>query len=218
MTLENFPPVSLLLRLQCPLGDHWTRSKKTTIRACLYIFIIGKYKPWPAAGQAVLSLHPALVPCPHQREKANIQLSKWRLLPLNRDSSKKGTLQPLSHKIISNLQQLDSFIESYILQISLLLGWPKSLFGFFWKMFCVCVHSVTQLYLTLCDPMDCNSPGFSVYRISQARILEEVVIPFTRESSWPRDWTRVSWIAGGFCIVWETREAQDIMEKLKRTF
>ena len=41
-----------------------------------------------------------------------------------------------------------------------------------------------------CDPMDCSPPGLSVQGILQARILEWVVIPFSRESSWPRDWTQ----------------------------
>ena len=31
-----------------------------------------------------------------------------------------------------------------------------------------------------CDPMDCSLPGSSVYGISQARILEKVVIFFSR--------------------------------------
>ena len=31
---------------------------------------------------------------------------------------------------------------------------------------------VTQLYPTLCDPMDCSLLGFSVHGIFQARILE----------------------------------------------
>ena len=35
-----------------------------------------------------------------------------------------------------------------------------------------------QLYLTLCDPMDCYPPGSSVHGISQARILEWVAISF----------------------------------------
>ena len=40
--------------------------------------------------------------------------------------------------------------------------------------------SVTQLCLTLCNPMaDCSAPGSSVYRILQARILEWVVISFS---------------------------------------
>ena len=49
---------------------------------------------------------------------------------------------------------------------------------------------VTQLCLTLCDPMDCNLPGSSVHGIFQTRILEWVAI------SLPRDWTQVSRIAG----------------------
>ena len=56
-------------------------------------------------------------------------------------------------------------------------------------------ESVSQLFLTLCDPMDCSLPGPSVHGMSQARILEWVAIPsFSRGSSWPRDWTRVSCI------------------------
>ena len=38
---------------------------------------------------------------------------------------------------------------------------------------------VTQSFLTLCDPMDCSPPGFSVHGILQARILECVAIPFS---------------------------------------
>ena len=49
-----------------------------------------------------------------------------------------------------------------------------------------------------CNPMDCSLPGSSVYEISQARILEWVVISFSRGSSQPRDWTSVSCIGGDF--------------------
>ena len=56
---------------------------------------------------------------------------------------------------------------------------------------------------TLCDPMD-----YTVRGILQARILEWVVIPFSRRSSQPRDRTQVSHIAGGFFTSWATREAQ----------
>ena len=55
--------------------------------------------------------------------------------------------------------------------------------------------------------MDGSPPGSSVYRILQARILEWVAIPFFRGSSWRRDWTRVSSIAGTFFTIWATREA-----------
>ena len=42
----------------------------------------------------------------------------------------------------------------------------------------------------------------------QARILEWVAVPFSRESSQPRDRTQVSHMAGGFLTSWATREAQ----------
>ena len=58
----------------------------------------------------------------------------------------------------------------------------------------------------LCDPMVCSLPGSSVHGILQARILERVAIPFFRGSSWPRDQTQVSCIAGRFFTLWTTRE------------
>ena len=57
---------------------------------------------------------------------------------------------------------------------------------------------VTQSCLTLCDPVDCSPPGSSVHGILQARILEWVAIPFSRESSPSRDQTWVSYITGRF--------------------
>ena len=56
----------------------------------------------------------------------------------------------------------------------------------------------TKLFLTLCDPVDSSPLGCSVHGISQARILEWVAISFSRGSSWPRDKTHISWLAGGF--------------------
>ena len=52
--------------------------------------------------------------------------------------------------------------------------------------------SITQSCPTLCDLVDCSLPGSSVQGILQVRRLEWVAIPFSRGSSWPRDWTRVS--------------------------
>ena len=42
---------------------------------------------------------------------------------------------------------------------------------------------VAQSCLILCEHKDCSPPGSSVHEISQARILEWVAIPFSRESS-----------------------------------
>ena len=44
----------------------------------------------------------------------------------------------------------------------------------------ICVL-VAQLYPTPPDPMDYGPPGSSVHRILQARILEWVAIPFSRD-------------------------------------
>ena len=55
--------------------------------------------------------------------------------------------------------------------------------------------------------MNCSLPGSSVHRHYQARILEWVVMPSSRGSSWPRNQTGVSRIAGGFFTSWAAREA-----------
>ena len=43
----------------------------------------------------------------------------------------------------------------------------------------------------------------------QARILEWVAIPFSRGSSWPRDWTHISWIGRHILYHWATWEAPE---------
>ena len=48
---------------------------------------------------------------------------------------------------------------------------------------------------TLCDPMDCSPPGSSVYGILQARILEWVVMPSSKESSQSRGGIHFSYIS-----------------------
>ena len=73
---------------------------------------------------------------------------------------------------------------------------------------------IAQLYLTLCNPMDCSPSSSSVQGILQTRILEWVAITFSRGSeprdwTWvpqPRDWTWISFITDRFFTVWATRE------------
>ena len=65
----------------------------------------------------------------------------------------------------------------------------------------------------LCDPMDCSPPCSSVHGISQARILEWVAYSFSSRSSQPRNWTRVSCIAGGFFNNW----AMNLTNSRKKT-
>ena len=60
---------------------------------------------------------------------------------------------------------------------------------------CNIISEETELF---CDPMDCSLPGSSVHGIFQARVLEWLVISFSRGSSQPRDRTLLSCIAGRF--------------------
>ena len=63
-------------------------------------------------------------------------------------------------------------------------------------------------------PTQGSNPGFLhcrwiQYQLSHKgspRILEWVAYPFSSRSSQPRNWTRVSCIAGGFFTSWATRE------------
>ena len=66
---------------------------------------------------------------------------------------------------------------------------------------------VAQSCPTLCYPMDCSLPVFSIHGIFQTRILEWISISFSRGSSPPRNQTWVSHIAGRLFTIWATREA-----------
>ena len=71
-------------------------------------------------------------------------------------------------------------------------------------------------HVSLCDPMDCSLSGFYVHGIFQARILGWFAISFSRRSSWPRDWTRISLSVSRCFTVWGTREVhyQDFNQEL----
>ena len=92
---------------------------------------------------------------------------------------------------------------------------PQGIFPLLGSVTCYCFLShikseseVTQSCLTLCNLMDCSLPGSSVHGIFQARVLEWMAISFSRRSSRPRDWTRVSCKAGRCFTVWATWEVQ----------
>ena len=73
-------------------------------------------------------------------------------------------------------------------------------------VFLLCINGkvtvlVVQSYATLWEPTDYSLPGSSVHGILQARILEWVAIPFSRESSWPKDRTWISCTAGRFFTI-----------------
>ena len=53
----------------------------------------------------------------------------------------------------------------------------------------------------------CRRILYQLSHMGSPRILEWVAYPFSRGSSWPRNWTGVSCTAGGFLTSWATREA-----------
>ena len=55
-------------------------------------------------------------------------------------------------------------------------------------------------------PMDCSPPGSFVHGISQARILEWVVISFSKESFWLRDQTHVYCLGRQILYYWAAKE------------
>ena len=75
------------------------------------------------------------------------------------------------------------------------------------------MSEVAQSWATLCDPMDCSLPGSSVHGIFQAIVLEWIAISFSRESSQPMAWTRVSYTVDRFFTVWATREVRKLPYK-----
>ena len=80
---------------------------------------------------------------------------------------------------------------------------------------CVCVL-VAQSHLTLCDPVNSSPPGSSVRGISQARILDWVVISFSRRSFQPRDQTQVSCTAGSLYRLSHQGSTTNVLMKLQR--
>ena len=66
------------------------------------------------------------------------------------------------------------------------------------RTLCVCIYMcvlVAQSCPALCNSMDCNLPGSSVHGLFQARIMEQVVISYSRGSSQPRDQTCISCVS-----------------------
>ena len=89
----------------------------------------------------------------------------------------------------------------------------EALFSQGWVQPPLCPHTVIHsvfCHVWLCEPRDCNPPGSSIHRISQARIPECIAISFSKGSSEPRDQTHISYvpyIEGGFLTTsttWET--------------
>ena len=101
---------------------------------------------------------------------------------------------------------------------------------FFWPIKCLRINTIISIKTVaiikkICSvmskslqPYGYSLAGSSVHGISQARILEWVVISSYRGSSQPRDWTHISCIsciAGGFFTGWAINSDTNIATWLK---
>ena len=98
--------------------------------------------------------------------------------------------------------------------MKLLVNIPFKLLPVTWSFFFVKKNVkvlVVQLYPTLCEPVDCSLPGFSVHGILQGRIPEWLAIPFSKGCSQLRDQIQVSCIAGRFFYHLSHQESSNLL-------
>ena len=94
----------------------------------------------------------------------------------------------------------DDFYKKFFMVCKVMQYWAASLLlGVVYS----CIQVSESHVQHFCDPMDCT-----VHGILQARILEQVAVPFCRGSSQPREQIQVSCTAGGFFTIWATRETR----------
>ena len=119
----------------------------------------------------------------------------------------KGNIKEESSLPADDTEHLKMALRPFVLQASI-VGLAPYFRLVLWLRLTTCSIAVATLVSqtcpSLCDPTNYSPLGSSVYGIFQARILEWIAIPFSRGSSWPRDWTQVSCIAVRLLTIWAT--------------
>ena len=130
------------------------------------------------------------------------------LIPVSGRSPGEGNGNPLQYSCLENPMDGEAW-GARVHGVTKSRTWLSDFAFTFMACVRVCVCSVIQLCLTLCDPVHHSPPISSVYGIFQARILEWVAISFSRGSFQPRDWTHISWVSSigrqilYHCATWE---------------
>ena len=86
------------------------------------------------------------------------------------------TLRRASHRVLHCVFSAPGYWEDQFEYIDIAINKDIYTHRLYIHM-CVCVYiymcaKLLQSCLTLCEPMDCSSPGYSVHEVLQARILE----------------------------------------------
>ena len=110
------------------------------------------------------------------------------------------------HKAVAKTFYLASYLRSILLYFFLVLLYKFDSESTFQNYAILETETFAQSFPTLCDPTDCSPPVSSVHGILQARILEWVAIPFSREAPRPKGQTWGALIAGRFFTTRATRE------------
>ena len=132
-----------------------------------------------------------LLSCGNQTASWCQHLSLW--IYENPKGRKQITHFPSSLTLILVLSKL--FSSVFILLILFVL------------LFIMIKNSCSVKYVQLCNHMTIAHQAPQSMGTLQVRILEWVAISFSRRSSWSRDQSQVSWIAGRFFTIWATMKA-----------
>ena len=113
-------------------------------------------------------------------------LDPWiRKIPWRRKWLPTPVLYILYKHLSKNKKKVSGLLFTWIkYEITFLLNLQRRTFLEYLVLQCVSCTAVSNS--ATC--MDCSPPDSSVHGILQVKILEQVVISFSRGSSWPRDW------------------------------
>ena len=173
-----------------------------------------------------VSYHPGNSPCPgftyflpkrlqqswmHQKLKGifgNPEATRQKLQKRHSPVSASGWCR-------ADIQQIWVINQTVHFHLSNCLRWGalQSLQRLFTCVISTACGLVTKFCPTLCNPIDCSPPGFSVRGIFQIRTLEWAAISCSRESSWTRDQTHIFCTGRQILYCWATKEALSGIQK-----
>ena len=112
-----------------------------------------------------------------------------------------GHTPPAAHQA-SSLAPFCLIFQNIYSSLQSCFLWAKEHGQIKW-IYCGCLL-VAQSCPTLYDLVGCSPLGSPVHGILQARILDWVAMSFSKGSSWPRDQTPFSCMAGSLYTIWAT--------------